>query len=300
VTAPALVVLAAGLGSRYGGPKQFDPIGPGGSTLMDYALFDAWRAGFRRAVFVLRPESVAEVMPGFSARYGSRFELAAAPQRLEDLPSGFGVPPDRTRPWGTTQAVLAAAPLLDGPFAVLNADDFYGRHAIDAIAGFLRAGHPPAHHAVIGYPLELTASSEGGVNRALLAQAPDGTLSDITEVRDLVRQADGTFMGRAAHGPRRVPGDALVSMNLWAFGAGAVDPLREAFRSFLEAGPDAGDECYLPDAVRRLIQRGEGQVTVIRTHGQWCGVTYASDRSWVASILAEFVGKGEYPGRIWT
>ena len=299
MTAPALVVLAAGLGSRYGGLKQFDPIGPGGSTLMDYALFDACRAGFGRAVFILSPESMAEVMPGLAARYGSRLELAAAPQRVEDVPPGFGVPPGRTRPWGTTQAVLAAAPLLEGPFAVLNADDFYGRPAIEAIAGFLRAGHPPTHHAVIGYPLELTASSAGGVNHALLEQAPDGTLRGITEVRDLVRQARGTFVGSAADGPRRASGDALVSMNLWAFGAGAVDPLREAFRSFLEAAPGADDECYLPDAVRRLIHRGAGQVTVIRTHGQWCGVTYASDRSWVASILAEFVGKGEYPGRLW-
>jgi hypothetical protein len=299
VTAPALVVLAAGLGSRYGGLKQFDQIGPGGSTLMDFALFDAWRAGFRRAVFVLSSELIADVMPGLSARYGSRLELAAAPQRLEDLPPEFGVPPGRTRPWGTTQAVLAAVPLLDGPFAVLNADDFYGRHAIEAVAAFLGAGHPPTRHAVIGYPLQLTASSSGGVNRAVLEQTPDGSLRGLTEVRDLVRQTRGSFVGSAADGLRRVAGDALVSMNLWAFGAGAVEPLREAFLNFLEAGPAANDECHLPDAVQRLIRRGAGQVTVIRTHGQWCGVTYASDRSWVASVLAEFVGKGEYPGRLW-
>ena len=299
MTTPMLVVLAAGLGTRYGGLKQFDQIGPGGSTLMDYALFDAWRAGFRRAVFVLRPEMIAQVMPGLSTRYDSRFDIEAAPQHLDDLPSGFSVPPGRTRPWGTTQAVLAASPLIAGPFAVLNADDFYGRHAIESVAAFLRAGHPPTHHAVIGYPLELTASSAGGVNRALLEQAPDGTLRGITEVRDLVRQAGGSFVGAAADGPRSVAGDALVSMNLWAFSRGAVEPLREAFQAFLEAMPGATDECYLPDAVQRLIQQGAGQVTVLPTHSSWCGVTYAADRTWVASTLAELVGKGEYPGRIW-
>jgi len=299
VTAPTLVVLAAGLGRRYGGLKQFDRLGPGGSSLMDYALFDAWRAGFRRAAFVLPSELVAELTPELSARYGSRLEVAAVPQRLEDLPPGFSVPPGRTRPWGTAHAVLAAVPLLEGPFAVLNADDFYGRHAIEAIAAFLGAGHSPTHHAVVGYPMELTASSGGGVNRAVLEQAPDGSLRGITEVHDLIHEGRAAFMGNAAEGPRIVAGDELVSMNLWGFGSGAVDPLREAFRRFIEAGPAADDECYLPDAVQWLIRRGAGRATVIRAHGRWCGVTYASDRSSAASILAELVGKGEYPGRMW-
>jgi len=299
VTAPRLVVLAAGLGSRYGSLKQFDPIGPGGSTLMDFALYDAWRAGLTRAVFILRPEMVAEVMPALVARYGGKLSIVAAAQRLDDLPSGFHVPPDRTRPWGTTQAVLAAAPLLAGPFAVLNADDFYGRHAIESVAVFLGAGHPPTHHAVIGYPLELTASPAGGVNRAVLDRGPDGSLRRITEVRDLVRQPDGSFTGSAVDGTRHISGDSLVSMNLWAFGHGIMAPLAKDFRAFLERGPGPAAECYLPDAVERAIGLGQARVEVLPTDSRWCGVTYAADREWVAAALAARVARGEYPEAMW-
>ncbi len=209
MTAPlTLVVLAAGMGSRYGGLKQLDPLGPGGATLMDYSVYDAWRAGFTRVVFVIRPDIAAEFAATVSDRYLSRLQIETAHQRLDAVPAGFVLPAARTRPWGTTQAVLAAAPKLSGPFAVLNADDFYGRQSLQAVADFLRRapldGH---HHAVVGYRLDATASPAGGVNRALLEQAADGHLRHITELRELTRTADGELRGPGRPRPENGPGE---------------------------------------------------------------------------------------------
>ena len=299
MTSPALVVLAAGLGRRYGGAKQFDPIGPGGAPLMDFAVYDAWRAGFGEVVFVVGPGHAEDARASLPMRYGKGLAVAIATQRLDDLPSGHRVPQGRDRPWGTTQAVLAAGPHLRGPFAVLNADDFYGRPAIEAAAEFLRHGGAPGHHAVLGYRLQATVSPHGGVNRAVLEQGPDGALAGIVEVRDILPGEGGRFIGMAAAGRREIAGDALVSMNLWAFGPDAPASLTRAFSEFLDAHPGPTDECYLPDAVQRMIRAGEARVDVLPTDSRWCGVTYAADRPWVAAILEELTRRGEYPERLW-
>lgn len=295
-----LVVLAAGLGSRYGGLKQLDPLGPGGSTLMDYSVYDAWRAGFHRVLFVIRPDIAEAFARTIGDRYRSRLEVATAHQRLDIMPDGAALPAGRTRPWGTTQAVLAAAPQLHGPFAVLNADDLYGRQSLQAVADFLR--HFPSgsrHHAVVGYRLEATASPAGGVNRALLEQDTGGRLRHIAELRELTRRADGSFTTPDGPAQRLVPGDALVSMNLWAFGASILPALAQVFAEFIAGGPGERDESYLPDAVQVAMARGQATVEVLPTSDRWCGVTYAEDRGWVSAALRGLVDEGRYPEVLW-
>jgi NDP-sugar pyrophosphorylase family protein len=293
-----LVVLAAGLGTRYGGLKQLDRLGPGGSTLMDFALFDAWRAGFGRVVFVLRPELEAAFQSQMGGRYRDRLEVALAFQRLDDLPAGIGLPPARIRPWGTVQAVLAARDLLKGPFAVLNADDFYGREALALAAGFLRGRASSGKYGVIAYRLDRTLSAAGGVNRAVLELAADGSLRSVVEVRDLV-VAGEAIQGRMDGLPMILPPDALVSMNLWALHPAVLGPLARGFRRFLESAPGEREEYYLPDAMRELIAGGTALVSVIPTASPWCGVTHPADRPRVEAVLRGLVEAGEYPERMW-
>ncbi len=296
----SLVVLAAGLGSRYGGLKQLDPLGPGGTTLMDFSVFDAWRAGMERVVFVVRPDLASGFAETLVNRYRSRLEVLSAEQRLDDLPRGQVPPASRSRPWGTTQAVLAAGPKVDGPFAVLNADDFYGREAIETIAGFLGQAEPaPTTHAVAGYRLAATASPAGGVNRARLDLDAEARLLRVTELRDLVRTGDGDFTGSDGGTALSVAADTLVSMNLWGFQPSILPVLTEAFDRFLASKPDDRQESYLPDAVQSGITSGALSVRVLPTTSRWCGVTYAADRGWVGAELRAMVERGEYPEELW-
>jgi len=290
-----LLVLAAGLGSRYRGPKQLEPMGPGGATLMDYSIYDAQAAGFSRVVFVIR-EEIAEVFERvIGRRYRKRLDMAVAYQRLADLPAGLAVPPGRTRPWGTTQAVLAAREQIPGPFAVLNADDFYGREALAAIGGFLRAEPAAGRYAVVGYRLEQTASAAGGVNRAVLERRSDGMLERAVEVRGLTWASEGRFRGEVEGAPRIVAADALVSMNLWGFTPAVCPDLAAGFERFLRNLPDDNAEYYLPQAVEELLRTGRARVAVLPTSSRWCGVTYSADRPWVEATLRELVAAGIYP-----
>lgn len=295
-----LLLLAAGLGSRYGGLKQLDPIGPGGATLMDYTLWDAWRAGFRRAVFVIRPEMAAAFHETIRPRYEGRLVLHAAEQRLEDLPAGVTVPPGRQRPWGTTHAVLSAKRYLTDSFAVVNADDCYGAEAIAAAAGFLRAAGPMSRRqGVVGFRLDRTLSPSGGVNRALLERGAGDRLRSVVEVTGIAADGAGGYTGLAGTGSIALASDAIVSMNLWAFTPAILPSLSAAFGRFLTGGPGDRAECYLPEAVREALERGEVTVEVLPTESRWCGVTYAEDRSWVQGVLREAVGSGAYPERPW-
>jgi dTDP-glucose pyrophosphorylase len=294
-----LVVLAAGLGSRFGGLKQLEPLGPDGSPLMDYSVYDAWRSGFGRAVFVIRPD-IAEVFSrSIGSKYRGRVSVETAFQRLEDLPAGHSVPPGRTRPWGTTQAVLAARAALSGPFAVLNADDFYGQDALGAVARFLVAPGGPTRHAVVGYRLDRTVSPAGGVNRAVLERNPDGTLAKAVEVLDLVAAVGGGFRGRVGTTSAVYPPDAPVSMNLWGLQPSILPVFERGFLRFLDAGPGERDEYYLPAAIQDAIATAGATVTVLPSTGRWCGVTYPEDRDWVRDFLREEVRAGRYPATLW-
>ena len=299
--APQLVILAAGLGSRYGGMKQLEAVGPGGATLMEYSLYDAKRAGFGEAVFVIRADMEAAFARFASACFASRIPWRTAIQRLEDTPPGVAAPPGRKKPWGTAQAVLAAAACVDRPFAVLNADDFYGAEAFAALAEFLgaHAGDRPASYAVVGFRLGETVSASGGVNRAWCRTGPDGWLRSVEEVVGIEAAAGGGFAGRGESGPVSLPAAALVSMNLWGFTPAVFAALRRGFAEFFRSADAARGEYLIPTAIRAALERGECRVRVLDPGSRWFGVTHPGDRPAVAEALRRLVGEGRYPERLW-
>jgi hypothetical protein len=293
------VALAAGLGRRYGGPKQRDPLGPGGTTLLDFSLYDAWRAGIRSVVFVVHPDMVESWGPELRRRYGGRLEVGVVAQRIEDLPAGVSLPPGRGHPWGTTQAVLAARHHLSGPFLVLNADDCYGPDALRVATEFLVGTAPEASRAgVVAYRLAETLSPAAGVNRAVLEVDAQGLVHGAAEIRDL-RAAGLRVEGRLDGLPVEFAGEALVSMNLWAFTRTVLPILEAAFRRFLASAPAPEEECALPTAVTEALRLRLLQVQALPTSSRWCGVTAPADRESVSRDLASRVSAGEYPEQMW-
>lgn len=292
-TGPRLVVLAAGLGTRYGGLKQLDPVGPGGTTLMDYALADAHQAGFRGALVVVRGEIAGDVERHLARTVGGRMPVALVVQSLDDLPGGRRRPAARTKPWGTAHAVWAARGSLDGPFVVANADDYYGPEAYAALAGHLaevgRSG-PENPWGLAGFRLGDVLSPHGPVNRGLCRVDGDGWLQDVVEGRDLRRTRDGTVEGRTRErGAVRLTGDEPVSTNLWAFTRRAVDFLEEGLARFLDGRgrTDPEAECLLPDLVREGLRKHVCRVRVRRVDAAFFGVTHPEDRPGVVRGLAE-------------
>jgi NDP-sugar pyrophosphorylase family protein len=284
---PTLVILAAGIASRYGGPKQLEPMGPGGATVMDYTIHDARRSGFSSAVLVIRREMESLFAERIAAKWQATMPVNFA---YQDVPAG------RAKPWGTGDAVLAAAANVTGSFAVANADDFYGRSAINALGKFLRTAKRD-EFGVVSYPLRTTLTESGGVNRALCKRNADGWLEDIEELFDLRPSAGGA---RETATGREFPGDAPVSMNLWGFTPLLFDQLRSAFATFQKArASDAKAEFLLPDVIRAEIKTGGARVRVLDGGDEWCGVTYPADRERVERFLAERVRAGAYPTEPW-
>lgn len=313
--APALVVLAAGIGSRYGGLKQIEPVGPSGATILDYSVFDARRAGFARVVFVIRAEMQDEFRARLGDRIARRLPVEYVFQRLEDLPAGFGVPTGRTKPWGTAHAVLAAAGAVREPFAVINADDLYGAGAIRAIGEFLsdsaRAGGrggPGAEssgagestYALVAYRLRDTLSEHGAVSRGVCRCTPEGWLESITEIAQIRPGGAGGLFRDAGGVERELPADTPVSMNLWGFTPDVFEHLRSGLRRFLERhGGSATAEYYLPAAVGEMMQSGRARVRVLTTAERWCGVTHREDLPRVRAHIAGLVERGVYPHDLW-
>lgn len=298
-------MLAAGLGSRFGGLKQCAPMGPAGETLLDYAVLDAHRAGFSRVVFVLREDFAAEFMARARARYAARLPVDAVLQRPDDLPAGFARPTQRRKPWGTTHAVLAARDAIDGPFAVVNADDFYGRDAYCRVAAHLTspplvAAGAPLPLCMVGYPLDHTLSDSGGVNRGICELRGEHLVS-VQEHRDIVADGPGLCSGLNLAG-ERVPlaADAVASMNFWGFPPTVFGPMRRGFAAFLQQHGHRDDaECYIPSVVDTLIRSGEAHCRVLPTDGRWFGVTYPQDAAVTARRLHELTEDGTYPHTLW-
>jgi len=293
--APALLVLAAGMGSRYGGLKQMEPVGPSGETLLDYSVFDALRAGFGRVVFLIRRDFEQVFREKVGAKYGGRVAVTYAFQEVGTLPPGFSAPAGRVKPWGTGHAVWSARTALAGAhFAVINADDFYGSDALARLGDFLSApGGAPAdirRYALSGFRLADTLSEHGSVSRGI-CRIESGRLSAITEHAGI----DAADVGQG----RLFSGDEVVSMNCWGFTPGLFPLIEEALCRFLDAfGSDARAEFYLPEAVSGLIRRGAVEVSVLGAAGPWFGITHPGDRPRVAAEIARLVRGGAYPARL--
>lgn len=295
-----LLVLAAGMGSRYGGLKQMDPMGPNGETVLDYSVYDAIRAGFTRVVFIIREDFSEAFREGVGARFDGKIKVDYAFQKLDDLPEGFSVPEGREKPWGTVHAIRSARDQVDGPFAVINADDFYGSDSYRRMADYFRqsgeAGDGKSHYAMVGYQITKTLSDHGDVNRGICSD-DNGFLRDVEEVTEIKREDDGKIHGNGLDGNRReVPEDAVASMNFWGFGNEFFAQIEEHFTEFLrQRGSELKSECYIPTLVDELIREGKADCKVLETTSSWFGVTYPDDKPHVVSAIQGLINAGEYP-----
>ena len=301
---PTLLILAAGMGSRYGGLKQLDPMGPHGETVLDYSVFDALRAGFGKVVFVIRRDFEEEFKTKVGSRFDRKIPVEYAFQSLTDLPAGFTVPEGRTKPWGTTHAVLAAEKLLHEPFAMINADDFYGSDAFAKLAADLRkprpAGAAVKNYSMVGFQLKNTLSEHGSVARGVCTSR-NGKLASVTEMTKIVKTATGARNEEDAANPVELTGNELVSMNFWGFTPELFPQLHTAFVDFLkQQGGDPKSECYVPKVVDALIKAGQAEVEVLETTSSWFGVTYPEDKAVVVSSIKKLTDAGGYPSPLWS
>lgn len=292
-----LVIMAAGLASRYGSTKQLEGVGPRGELLLEYAIFDARRAGFTRVVFIIR-KAIEDEMREFAKRLPADLDVVFAVQDLSQVPDWFTAPEGRTKPWGTVHALLAAQHVIDGPFGALNADDFYGPEAfVQARAACDVAAASGVASAVL-FPLTATLSPHGSVIRGL-SRVRDGLLVELDEVRDIVRDADGLH-GRFGDGVRALTGDELASMNFWVFPKDALTALRGVFEAFLRAqGHEPKSESIIPEAVSTLMADGRLTVRALSAPGPWFGLTHQADRDGVKLGLQGLTEKGVYPSPLW-
>ncbi len=294
---PTLLVLAAGMGSRYGGLKQIDPVGPSGETVLDYAVFDALRAGFGRVVFVIRRDFEELFRTQIGARYTGKIAVDYVFQSIDALPPGHTPPADREKPWGTGHAVWCARDAVKENFAVINADDFYGADSFNRLAAFLTAAPAKSaaadEFAIVGFRMANTLSENGAVSRGVCATDGAGHLASIVETHGITA---------AEVGPgKKFSGDTIVSMNCWGFTPALFAGLDAQFREFLAArGAEPKSEFYLPGSVSTMIGRGEATVRVLPTDSAWFGVTYREDKPRVQAALLELVQAGRYPARLWS
>jgi hypothetical protein len=298
MTKPILLVLAAGMGSRYGGLKQIDPVGPAGETIIDYSIYDALRAGFGRLVFVIRHDIEQPFREIVGSRFEQRLPVEYVFQELDKLPPGYSVPAGRTKPWGTSQAILMAESAIKEPFAAINADDFYGQNAYKVMAQHLMSGSPD--YAMVGFVLKNTLSEHGSVARGVSRVDANHYLTHIVELTKI--EPDGA--GAKDTGPdgklTRLTGDEAVSMNFWGFTPALFPQLKAAFEAFLKkSGGELKSECYIPATVGELVANGQARVKVLRSPDSWFGVTYREDRPQVIESVRKLIAKGDYPEKLW-
>ena len=306
MSAPVLVVMAAGMGSRYGGLKQIDPVDENGNIIIHYSLFDAYRAGFRTAVFVIKPELEETFKEVIGPKVPEKMEIKYVYQTLDDLPEGYGIPEGRTKPWGTAHAALAARSVVDGPFAIINSDDYYGVDAFKTIYDYL-CSHPDSpdcyEYAMVGYLLKNTVTENGSVARGICTSDAEGYLDTITERTKIVKgEAMPRFTEDDGATWTDLPGDTIVSMNMWGFTRSYLDEAEARFPAFLaqtmQTDPLKG-EYYLPGVVSQLLDEKKARVRVLSSTDKWHGVTYKEDKPAVVNALAQMRRSGLYPMNLW-
>ena len=299
---PTLVIMAAGLGSRFGGCKQITPVDDRGHAIIDYSIYDALRAGFGRIVCVIKPEMEADFRAAIGDRIAQHAELVYAYQTLDRLPEGFAVPEGRTKPWGTAHAVLCAADAIEGNFAAINADDYYGPGAFRAACDFLTASHDACDHAMVGYRIENTLTENGTVSRGVCGVDENGMLTSIDERTRISPSDGGAAFTEDGENFSFIPAGTLVSMNLWAFHHSILDEMRQRFCHFLRTRAVENPlkaEFYLPSVPDALIREGKARVRVLETGERWYGVTYREDLPKVQAAMAEMRQKNLYPEKLW-
>lgn len=294
---PALVIMAAGIGSRYGGGiKQLEPVGANGEIIMDYSIHDALAAGFRKIIFVIRHdieqdfrEVIGDRIEKETAHLGVSFHYAF--QELDDMPAGYSLPQGRSKPWGTGQAVLCCKEILDGPFAVINADDYYGKQAFRNLYDFLEENEDECQFCMAGFVLKNTLSDNGAVTRGICQMDEQNYLQTVHETAGIVKTPGGAVAGEEV-----LDTESLVSMNMWGLTVDFLAMLEEGFHSFLESmnGNEQKAEFLLPIFIDELLQKGKGKVKVLPTHDQWFGVTYKEDKPSVVSAFQKLMEQGEY------
>jgi hypothetical protein len=274
-----------------------DPIGSNGETIIDYSIYDAMRAGFRSVVFVIRREIEQPFKEIIGARFEKKIAVEYVFQELDKLPPGVSVPANRTKPWGTGHAILMAADVIRGPFAAINADDFYGANSFRVLAGHLQSGS--ADFAMVGFILRNTLSEFGSVARGVCNATPDGFLESVTEMTKIERDGTGASAAGGDGGTLRLTGDETVSMNMWGFTPSLFNDLRERFDAFLaKHGKEEKSEFYIPSAINEIVQGKRARVKLLRTPDSWFGVTYREDRPFVVNGIRGLISRGEYPEKL--
>lgn len=302
----SIVILAAGMGSRFGGPKQIHPVGPYGETLLDYSVFDAIRAGFTNAIFVIREEMAPHFHEKILPRFQNHIRCQLAFQKNNDLPSGYQFPTDRTKPWGTAHAVLAARDVVQTPFLSLNADDFYGYEAFQTMADFLRSlnvpDNPPYPCSLVGYNLRDTLSPHGTVARGICNLSPDGCLTHIEEMTKIGFTSDGKIANQPQDQPSTpLSGNELVSMNFWGFPPTIFRLFQSEFLDFLAQNSHSTKaEFLLPTTVQNLIAKNQITVRVLPGGTHWLGMTYLDDKDAVVAQIQNLTQAGLYPSSLWS
>lgn len=303
---PVLVVMAAGMGSRYGGLKQIDPVDSEGHIIMDFSIFDAVRAGFQKVVFIIKKENETDFRNAIGDRLSKQIEVAYVFQDLHNLPEGYEVPEGRVKPWGTGHAVLSCIDVIDGPFAVINADDYYGRHAFQMAYDFLSSGEEEegvSHYMMVGYQLENTLTENGHVARGVCVTNEEGHLVKINERTHIEKRENGAaYTEDGGNTWVELPKGSIVSMNMWGFSSGILKELKDRFRAFLDENLKENPqkcEYFLPFVVDELLHEGKATVQVLKSMDKWYGVTYKEDKPLVVNAIRRMKDEGLYPQNLW-
>ena len=296
---PTLLVLAAGMGSRYGGNKQLDEVGPSGETIIDYSIYDAIRAGFGKIVFIIRRDIEEQIKERFVNKLKGKIEVDYVFQEITNLPEGSEVNPERSKPWGTSHAILVAKDKIKEPFGVINADDFYGAESFKILYDFLTTDEKTTNYCIVGYKMKNTLSDHGAVNRGVCKVDNAGFLADIVETRGIEKLPNGAQVQGVDGNMIKFTGDEVVSMNLWGFKQSCFDFLEKEFKSFIGAkGMDLKSELDIPTSVDKFVKTGEITIQILMSNERWFGVTYREDKPFVVESVSNMIAKGVYPSKV--